>query len=640
MLVFMVNPNYLYKEVMFSRLNKKIIISLALIILITFILFFKQQAKRTEIAQQIAQKIMLDIRYFCPELTEHVVFTDENRCKKPVTKLPEALSTLITDTSLGAIILFAENFTGIKQTINLTQDLQQAALASASGKPLLISIDQEGGRVVRLPRSLATSFTGNMAIGATYEEHGVYYAKAVGEVIGAELAILGVNVNHSPGVDVNINPNNPVINVRSFGEEPEVVAELGIAMLEGLQSKGVIGTLKHFPGHGDTNTDSHTGLPRVEHSFDIVKSVDLLPFQQAIDRSNVQMIMTAHIQYPALDDSELINKFGESMLKPATLSREILTTLLRDTMGFDGVVITDALDMAGIAKFFSEEEAVVQTFNAGADIAMMPMSIRQHSDIPRFKALLNRLVDKVLSGELSLEEIDHSVDRIHTLKNTLAATSNNNVKERVIQAKKTLAMAKHRELEQTLAQQSVVEIKANAHLSKRLSTLKKIHLIFPKKSQSKAMALALNKQFLNDNDGPWLITTSSLDDFHSELVFGQIDNTELVIVANDSQKTAVEIGQAGDVVHSLVSDGASDADQALNVLKYAKQQQLSTIYISLKAPYQLEKFNNIADWVLASFDGSSYKMAGSDKHTGAVFDSLAQIITGKIKAKGSLPITI
>jgi beta-N-acetylhexosaminidase len=614
-------------------------------IFIAFSLLDKHQDGRAEIAQKIAQKLMLDIRYYCPELTEHVVFTDDNQCVTPVTTLPEGLADLIKDTSLGSVILFAENFTGIEQTIHLTQDLQQAALASTSAAPLFISIDQEGGRVVRLPRTMATSFTGNMAIGATYENHGDYYARKVGEVIGVELATLGVNVNHSPDVDVNINPNNPVINVRSFGETPEIVAELGIAMLEGLQSEGVIGTLKHFPGHGDTNTDSHTGLPRVEHTYDIVKSVDLLPFQQAIDRSNVEMIMTAHIQYPALDDSLVVNKFGDSMIKPATLSKKILTSLLRDEMGFDGIIITDALDMAGIAEFFSEEEAVIHTFNAGADIAMMPMSIRQPSDIPRFKAFIELLVDKVLSEELSLDDIDSSVDRIIALKQKLAPTISTDVDELITQAKKTLGIEKHRALEQALVQHSIVEIKPNADLVKRMPTISNIHLVFPKKAQSEAMALALSQYAINIGGSSWSITTSSLDESDSTAMLEQLDSSELVIVANDSQKTAVEMGQAGDLVHATLASAAtvndkSNADKALDVLAYAKQKQLATIYISLKAPYQLERFTNIADWVLACFDGNAYQITGSKEYTGAVFNGLTQIISGQISATGHLPITI
>ncbi|WP_286233947.1 glycoside hydrolase family 3 protein [Thalassotalea sediminis] len=624
---------------MLNRLNSKVLLGLIFGVFVAVIVWFIGQIEREAIAQKVAQKIMLDIRYYCADLTEHVEFTLENQCTTPVTELPDDLKHLIKDTSLGSIILFAENFTGIKQTIQLTEDLQQAALASKSAKPLLISIDQEGGRVVRLPREIATSFTGNMAIGATYENHGNKYATIVGEVIGSELAALGVNVNHSPNVDVNINPNNPVINVRSFGEAPEVVAELGVAMLEGLQTKGVIGTLKHFPGHGDTAIDSHTGLPKVSHSFETVKSVDLLPFQYAIDNSDVKMIMTAHIQYPALDDSELINRHGESMLKPATLSKKILTDLLRERMGFDGIIITDALDMAGIANFFTEEEAVIHTFNAGADIAMMPMKIRQPSDIPRFKALIDRLVDKVLSEEISLAELEDSVTRIDQLKEEITL-SKQSVAERLLQAKTILSSKEHRAKERALAQQSIVEIKTNHVIPQQIKLAKKIHLVFPKHRQANAMTFALNNIAQQLGQAPWEITTSSLEDMDLPATFEQINNSDLLIVASDSQETAVELGQAIDVIASSDKAKNSNADFSLNILKYAEEKHVDSIFVSLKAPYQLDKFNQISDWVLASFDGKVFQVADTEDYTGPAFNSLAEIITGQIKAAGKLPISI
>ncbi|GHF83390.1 glycoside hydrolase family 3 N-terminal domain-containing protein [Thalassotalea marina] len=624
---------------MLNRINNKIFLGFIFCVSVAVVFWGIGQMERAAISEKIAQKIMLDIRYYCEDLQDGIEISEDNKCVTPVNTLPNDLKNLIRDTSVGSVILFAENFTGIEQTVQLTDDLQQAALSSKSGKPLLISVDQEGGRVVRLPREIATSFTGNMAIGATYENHGVKYASVVGEVIGAELSALGVNVNHSPNVDVNINPNNPVINVRSFGENPQVVAKLGAAMLEGLQSQGVIGTLKHFPGHGDTDVDSHTGLPRVNHPFETVESVDLLPFQYAIDNSEVKMIMTAHIQYPALDDSELVNRHGESMLKPATLSEKILTNLLRKQMGFEGVIITDALDMAGIAHFFTQEEAVIQTFKAGADIAMMPMPIRQPSDIPKFKALLEHVVDKVMSGELSMAEIDASVARIEQLKKDITVAQQP-VNERIAQAKDVLAATSHRLEEQALAQQSVVEIKPNKSLAQQIMAAKKLHLVFPKEEQANAMMFALNNISTTLKRQPWEITISHLEEIDLPRTIAQIADSELLIVASDSQETAVELGQATDVLTDKNTDKYSNADLALNLLKYAQQQELNSIFISLQAPYQLAKFNETADWVLASFDGKVYQVDDSSDFTGPAFESLAQIITGQITATGKLPISI
>lgn len=194
--------------------------------------------------------------------------------------------------------------------------------------------------------------TGNMSIGATYAKHGSDYASASAKVIAKELRAVGFNVNYAPTLDVNMNPNNPVINVRSFGEDPARVAELGGAQVDAYQHQQVIAALKHFPGHGDTNVDSHTGLPKVMHSKEQVMAQDIAPFRAVIEAGHAPgMIMTAHIQYPALDSSTFVSKQGQTMVKPATMSRAIMTSLLREELGYQGVTITDALDMAGISDF-------------------------------------------------------------------------------------------------------------------------------------------------------------------------------------------------------------------------------------------------------------------------------------------------
>jgi len=362
------------------------------------------------VKQMLGQKLMLDLRYYCSQVPA------KEQCRTPMTKLPPELAALIRDYNIGGVILFAENLADIAQTVQLNRDLQSAASASALTLPLFISIDQEGGRVARLPRNLATSFAGNMAIGATYVRHGSSYATAVGKVLADELLALGINVNFAPTVDVNVNPQNPVINVRSFGEKPALVAELGGAMTTAMQKRGMIAALKHFPGHGDTEVDSHLGLPRVDHSIKQIQQIDLYPFAQLIKQHNPGMIMTAHIQYPALDNSTFVSKDGETMLKPATLSRKILHGVLRGELGFKGVIITDALDMAGISKFFSHTQAVVQTFAAGADIALMPVKLQHPGELNALANLLEALEAAVKKGDIALPELQASYQRIVALK--------------------------------------------------------------------------------------------------------------------------------------------------------------------------------------------------------------------------------
>lgn len=625
------------------------------------------------IEQQIAQKIMLDLRYYCPEMTidtanfegeentlEGAQYTGNNpnivkvnalRCLTPLTKLPPELADLITSTGLGGVILFADNLQNTDQIIQLTSELQNAALKSTSKLPLFISVDQEGGRVVRLPRNIATSFTGNMAIGATYVKHGVTYAKAVGEAIGSELNALGFNVNHAPDVDVNINPNNPVINVRSFGESPKMVADLGIAMLEGMQSKGIIGTLKHFPGHGDTNTDSHTGLPIVNHDIGKVEKVDLYPFQKAIDQSNVEMIMTAHIQYPALDNSIIVNKHGESMIKPATLSKKILTDLLRNKMGYQGLIVTDALDMAGISDFFTPVEAVLNTFKAGADIAIMPMKIRKPADIETFKNFIKLLSEHVKKDPATLIHIQQSVERIVKLKVQLPTNvlSAKQVNLKINLAKEVLANRQHRALEESLATNSIVEIKNNLITKHWYVDIKNVHIIFPEQGQSNAMKLALINKLASLGKSTWQITTSNLEHFELNKLYQQIDRSDLIIVATDNQKTSVEMGGVENFVQQLDKTRSSTggevfsknnyAEKTLSALMYAKQYHKKTILITLKSPYKIAQFAQFSDCIFSSFNGNFYQNLQGN-FIGPVFNTLSDIIAGELPAKGQLPVSI
>ncbi|NQY88193.1 MAG: glycosyl hydrolase family 3 [Colwellia sp.] len=600
-------------------------------------------AERIILENQLAQKIMLDLRFYCPDISAAEAEVDGFQCKQPMTKLPKELAQLITDTSLGSIILFAQNIESVAQTVTLTRDLQNAALKSRVAQPLLISTDQEGGRVVRIPRDISTSFTGNMSIGATYARQGDKYAREVGKVLGAELKALGINVNHGPDVDVNVNLDNPVINVRSFSENPQIVADLGIAMLEGIESMGVIATLKHFPGHGDTNVDSHTGLPTVLHNLSLAKRVDLYPFSQALKKTDVKMIMTAHIQYPALDSSEVVNKFGQSMIKPATLSKKILTKLLREEMGFQGLIITDALDMAGISRFFTPIEAVLATFDAGADIAMMPMKIRTKEDINRFKIFIKDLADRVEEQQSMADEIALSVARITKAKQALVSdiVSDEQLVVNISKAKQILGNEQHKAIEMSLAQHAIVEISKTKNVI-NLKGSNKVHVVFPKPEQSKAMVSYLAQASEVEGSVAKQITYSSLLHYDERTLFSQLNHSDVVIVACDSQKTAVELGGFEDLAHGniKVEQGPNDSAKALKILKYAKKHGITTVFVSLKLPTKLAEYSQYSDWLLATFDGNTYYDEQTAKFVAPSLAALTDILFAKQQAKGVLPITL
>ncbi|MET9116743.1 glycoside hydrolase family 3 N-terminal domain-containing protein [Streptomyces longwoodensis] len=295
---------------------------------------------------------------------------------------------------LGGIIYFAwaHNTREPHQIAALSDGLQRASLGLPRGLPVLISTDQEHGIVCRIGAP-ATLFPGAMAIGAGGSRTD---ARTLGRISGAELRAMGVRQDYSPVADVNVNPANPVIGVRSFGADPDAVAALVAAEVQGYRSAGVAATAKHFPGHGDTAVDSHYGFPVITHSREVWEELDAVPFRAAI-AAGIDSIMTAHILVPALDDS------GD----PATLSRPIVTGLLRERLGYDGVVVTDALDMAGVRTKYGDDRVPVLALKAGVDQLLNP---------PKLDVAWNAVLRAVREGELTEERLEQSVLRILRLK--------------------------------------------------------------------------------------------------------------------------------------------------------------------------------------------------------------------------------
>ncbi|MER7698903.1 glycoside hydrolase family 3 protein [Streptomyces sp. NPDC096095] len=304
---------------------------------------------------------------------------------------------LISTYHVGGIIYFtwAHNTRDPHQIADLSNGLQRAALAGRSRLPLLVSTDQEHGIVCRVGEP-ATLLPGAMALGAGGSRSDT---RRAAWIAGTELAALGINQNYAPDADVNVNPANPVIGVRSFGSDPESVAALVAAQVKGYQGAGVASTAKHFPGHGDTSTDSHTGLPVINHTRAQWEELDAPPFRAAI-RARIDSIMTAHIVVPALDPSE----------DPATLSRPILTGILREELGYDGVVVTDSLGMEGVRTKYGDDRVPVLALLAGVDQLLNP---------PKLSVAWNAVLDAVRSGEISEARIEDSLLRVLRLKSRL-----------------------------------------------------------------------------------------------------------------------------------------------------------------------------------------------------------------------------
>jgi len=307
------------------------------------------------------------------------------------TRITSSLEAMIRERGVGGVILFSENFTDAPGLTKLVADLEQIA-RDAKSLPLFFEIDQEGGPVIRINKG-ATTLPGQMALAATADpERSV---RTAATITAAELRALGVNWNFAPVADVNDEPTNPIISNRSFSSDPARVSSLVTAAVQAYGAAGFIGCAKHFPGHGSTTTDSHTGLPQIDVDRATLDRVELPPFRAAI-AAGVPAIMSAHIVVPALDPTPDL---------PVTLSKTVMTDLVRNTLGFQGIVVTDDLEM-GALKNVGEAQAGLRALQAGADYLLFRFDDSAQREGHRL------ITDAVRSGSLSSERLDQSVRRI------------------------------------------------------------------------------------------------------------------------------------------------------------------------------------------------------------------------------------
>ncbi len=300
---------------------------------------------------------------------------------------PEVLE--LVRRGVAGVILFARNVESAEQVAELS-----AALKRAAGRPLLISVDQEGGRVARLrARHGFTELPPMRILGETGDEQ---LAFQVGALLGAELRAVGIDQDYAPVVDVDTNPKNPVIGDRSLGRDPEEVGRLGAALVRGIQSAGVAACAKHFPGHGDTSQDSHVDLPRLPHSLSRLEAVELAPFR-ALARAGVASVMTAHVIFEALDPH-----------RPATLSPPVMD-LLRGSCGFDGPALSDDLEMAAVASHYPLEEVVPGAVAAGVD----GLLVCHRADVQ--SRVIDLLRQAVEQGRVSRERLSEARERMARL---------------------------------------------------------------------------------------------------------------------------------------------------------------------------------------------------------------------------------
>lgn len=305
------------------------------------------------------------------------------------TTIPTSLVQAINDHYFGNFIYFASNLSNPQTIASMSTQIQETVV-NATTIPGFISADQEGGMVARLTTG-GTHFIGNMALGAIGDDTLAY---EVGQMVGKELRHYGINLNLAPVLDVNNNPANPIIGVRSYSDNPVMVSDFGIAMIQGMRNSNVLATAKHFPGHGDTHIDSHYGLPTIPYDLSRLYDIELYPYIQAIEEG-LDAIMTAHILFSAIDN-----------IYPATLSYKVITELLREALGYQGIVMTDAMNMDAIRNHFGNVEASILAIQAGVDILTYTESTS--ASIQAYRGVL----DAVENGIISEARIDESVMRI------------------------------------------------------------------------------------------------------------------------------------------------------------------------------------------------------------------------------------
>lgn len=504
--------------------------------------------------------------------------------------LTEQTATLIEKYHVGGIIYFRRNVENPRQVAELSLSLQEIA-AKQGEPPLFICIDQEGGMVARIDWDSVTLIPGNMALGATRDSKLAYEAA---RICGEELLKMGINMNFAPSVDVNNNAKNPVIGVRSYGESPQLVAELGAAQIRGLQDANVSATAKHFPGHGDTAVDSHHGLAAVPHNEERLMNVELVPFKRAIDQG-VDCIMTAHVMFPAFESDEV----------PATLSRHVLTDLLRSRMGYNGVIVTDCLEMHAISKVYGIPQGAVMAVAAGADLVLISHT---HSEQV---AAIEALVEAVRSGQIDEAQIDASVDRLLALKEKRSMDVLTTVTDTFEQQ---FGAAESKDIVRQICESSITLVKDEGQLPlKDVSTL----VIWPEVRERTEVDEPIHQ--------PYTLATALAEELSNvtEYRIGTYPKPDEVTAAIEEAK---KYDQVVIVTYNAVSDlheGQVEIVKQIHAMDHNR-----TVVASTRNPYELNQFPEI-DTYLCCYENRP-----------ATMKALAQILAGRREAKGVLPVTL
>lgn len=551
-----------------------------------------------------------------------------------LTEMNDEVNALFEKYHFGGICLFAENITPDNaQTVRLTQAMQKA-VTDSGGAPMFISADQEGGTITRIADGTATP--GNMALAATGKPSSAHDAA---KIVGSELAALGINCDFAPVADVNANPANPVIGVRSFSDDPSLTVQYVQQYVSGLHEAEVLSCLKHFPGHGDTDTDSHTGLPLIEKNESELIGSDLVPFNRMIQIGFHDMIMSAHIQFPLIETETYTSVYdGSEINLPATLSRTILSGILRNKLGFKGIIITDSLIMDAIAVHFDPADTAVLALNAGADMLLMPVHMDGSESAIGLDAYMQKLRQLVEEGTIPMERVDEAVVRILARKYAQgimdAEYSDANTEKMASSVSEYVGTAVNHEKEILLADAAAAVIENNGVLPVSADAEMIVVMAGINKAQANALGYAFNRLteqgYIPDDTAGYVINLDWTN--NSGAAEALLDQADLLIVTDFMYNAALISPSYSDQLPSLI-----------RLIRLAEDYGVKTVAISAGLPYDLPLLAE-ADAVIAVF--SQAGIADCDEAFrprgtyGPGLIGAMDVIFAKVKPSGSLPVNI
>ena len=502
---------------------------------------------------------------------------------------------LIQRHHVGNILLFSRNIREARQIFELTQSLQAIAQEAGQRYPLLIAIDQENGLVQRLGEAV-TLFPGNMALGAIGSEKVAY---EVALVTGRELKALGINMNLAPVVDVNNNPANPVIGVRSFGEDAQQVARLAAAMVKGYHATGILDCLKHFPGHGDTAVDSHLALPTIPYALEWLEALELVPFRSGIE-AGAESVMIAHVSFPALTRQDML---------PATLSSAIVQGLLREKLGFNGVILSDCLEMKAISETFGTERAAVMALQAGIDLVLVSHHYTQQL------GSIEAIQAAVQAHELSPQAVQQAAERVLGFK--ASYLSWNDISPSTT-FPASIGCEAHIQLQDQAYELSTTLVRnADALLPLHLKSGERIVVLSP---QRNSMSMVEDRYYSDE------VLADIIQQYHSPVRRLSIAQGPV----EDAYRELLQTSSESDIfIVATVNAHLDERDeQQAEVVRYLVASGRRIIGIAVRNPYDLLAFPQLRTYLVTY------------EYTRPALTAAVRVIFGERQAQGHLPVSI